>query len=514
MKRGAIIIFFIIFSRTANANSFLQNISNGFLPAFNLNLLNTENDDFAPFIDGDTLIFNSLVNGFSQYRTAKFTRDFIFSEISKLNSTINENKKNRSYFTRIDDKTAIISAFSMYPQGSFLNIQKSLFIRNGWSAPTKIPEFSFPKFSSHPTFSARRQMLVFSANWNNNDNTTDLWTATLQPDGSWNMIVPLDELNSSGNEITPYFADDNTILFASDGFDGEGGFDIYYSFYDNGHWTKPLPLDGINTDANESDPAAIEDGSIIFASDRVGGKGGLDLYLAISRKEIAPLIRPSERANKSFVVINTTTNRLDITRKIENELYCGHCECEFKDTFVVMPQLLEVSINKIQPTICKLLLNNKQIDSAVIDSMIIIDFAKYAKELYYADSLVLRIEDSELVIELNKSETRKIKKHKSKQGEYYEACMVVFKLPKESNELFYEDVLSEGSYSIFEEFNNEIADFLTNAKKIEFVLPNKYTLSSFVFDKLKQMYNIKIPLSQSNFNCDTFCPYIYLRIYI
>jgi hypothetical protein len=48
------------------------------------------------------------------------------------------------------------------------------------------------------------------------------------------MIVPIDELNSIGNEITPCFVSDTCLIFASDGFDGKGGYDLYFSIYSSG----------------------------------------------------------------------------------------------------------------------------------------------------------------------------------------------------------------------------------------------------------------------------------------
>ncbi len=56
--------------------------------------------------------------------------------------------------------------------------------------------------------------------------------------------------------------------------------DIYYSRRENGGWTRPQPL-SINSDARDAEPCLSDDGkTLIFASDRDGGFGGIDLYLS------------------------------------------------------------------------------------------------------------------------------------------------------------------------------------------------------------------------------------------
>ena len=60
-----------------------------------------------------------------------------------------------------------------------------------------------------------------------------------------------------------------------------GGADLYVARWDGRVWSKPQPIDSINTDANERGPALSRDGrQLYFASDREGGAGGYDIYSA------------------------------------------------------------------------------------------------------------------------------------------------------------------------------------------------------------------------------------------
>ncbi|MEQ9443266.1 MAG: OmpA family protein [Cyclobacteriaceae bacterium] len=80
--------------------------------------------------------------------------------------------------------------------------------------------------------------------------------------------------------------DFRTIIFVSDLPGGFGGTDLYQSNYKNGRWSEPENLGSdINTEGNERTPFLHQDGSIFFASDGRDGLGGLDVYEAIPHQE-------------------------------------------------------------------------------------------------------------------------------------------------------------------------------------------------------------------------------------
>ncbi|MDP4185965.1 MAG: OmpA family protein, partial [Bacteroidota bacterium] len=71
----------------------------------------------------------------------------------------------------------------------------------------------------------------------------------------------------------------DTLIFASDMRGGYGGADLYMSVRRNGEWGLPQNLGPeVNSEKEEVFPFICEDGTLIFASSRNGGLGGLDLY--------------------------------------------------------------------------------------------------------------------------------------------------------------------------------------------------------------------------------------------
>ena len=92
--------------------------------------------------------------------------------------------------------------------------------------------------------------------------------------------------NKDGAEGGATMSIDNKHVFFTRGKD-EGGavlnFDIYTSDNINGEWTEAKKVEGINDPVYwDSQPSISSDGkTLYFASDRKGGRGGVDLYVTV-----------------------------------------------------------------------------------------------------------------------------------------------------------------------------------------------------------------------------------------
>ncbi len=283
----------------------------------NLQNLNSEYDEFAPFWDkwNEILYFNSTRNGYSQFFISARIDSINFTNPKIIQDKLNKKNSNRSYITMNSPEEAIISSFKLYERRSYLNLHRVYRTGNNWGEPILDDSLKCECFVSHPTISPDGKILIFSSDRFSENGDTDLWMAVRQDDGTWGAILNLSEINSPGNEITPFLASNDTLYFATDGQIGPGGFDIFYSVLIDGIWQRPKPLIGINTEYNESDPIILPNGDLIFASDRTGGKGVLDLYLS------KPIIDDSPTKIPQKPVIETFISSIQMKVEVQHESF-------------------------------------------------------------------------------------------------------------------------------------------------------------------------------------------------
>lgn len=137
-------------------------------------------------------------------------------------------------------------------------------------------------FAMFPALSPDGERLAFAATDGEQDTTTDLWMSQWMQN-HWSAPYRFDGFEQSpSSEITPCFLRRDSLLFASDGFGGKGGFDLFVTVEHAGTWTSPVPLEELNSAADDRDVCVLPNGDILFASNRAGT---FDLYYAQRRKK-------------------------------------------------------------------------------------------------------------------------------------------------------------------------------------------------------------------------------------
>ncbi|HTX87427.1 MAG TPA: OmpA family protein [Bacteroidales bacterium] len=153
-----------------------------------------------------------------------------------------------------------------------------------WSEPVNMGEpVNSPEWDTQPSFSSDGKTLYFVSKRPGGKGSSDIWKTELQPDGTWTVPVNLgDSINTPHEEMSPFIhPDDRTLYFSSNGHEGMGKLDIFYSRKDeNGNWRKPVNLGyPINTYADEISLVVNATGNIAYiSSDKFGGKGRMDIY--------------------------------------------------------------------------------------------------------------------------------------------------------------------------------------------------------------------------------------------
>lgn len=133
-------------------------------------------------------------------------------------------------------------------------------------------------------------VVFFSSNRPGGFGGYDIYMA-IRKNGQWSDAINLGaEVNSPYDEVDPFVSNGGVeLFFSSNRLSSIGQFDVFHARFDRekGRWIHPenvrMPL---NSAGNDRFFRISNDGNTcVFASDRKGGHGGYDLYLAYFRQE-------------------------------------------------------------------------------------------------------------------------------------------------------------------------------------------------------------------------------------
>ncbi|WP_165764479.1 PD40 domain-containing protein [Flavobacterium aurantiibacter] len=157
-----------------------------------------------------------------------------------------------------------------YKNGNFQNLGK-----------LRIAAYSNYGETADATITSDGKIVILAVESDLTQGGSDLYLARRKDDGTYTYLENLGkQLNTAADELAPFLcADNKTLLFASNGFSGYGGMDIFVSKRLDDtflNWSEPKNLGNlVNSDANEVGAAITaknqllvnkqtEDGSAIF----------------------------------------------------------------------------------------------------------------------------------------------------------------------------------------------------------------------------------------------------------
>ena len=141
-------------------------------------------------------------------------------------------------------------------------------LRDGrWTDPQPLA-LDGPAEDSDPFFSADGRWLYFASRREGGHGGRDLHRAAVNVDGTFGAAENLGAaVNGAGDERAPTLSTDGSaLLFSSDGHGGAGGHDLWVARWDGRAFVDPQPLPGINSEADETEAAWLQDGrGVVFA---------------------------------------------------------------------------------------------------------------------------------------------------------------------------------------------------------------------------------------------------------
>ena len=209
---------------------------------------------------------------------------FLDSAMVKVNSDFNEYGP---LFIDVD-YSKVLLMYSNDSSGN-LDLYDSLSSLGEWQSPKKINSVNSNYNEAYQCFNKSGTKMYFCSDSTGN---FDIYYITL-PESTpiLNWIQSSEKLtwenhaasNSSADDKCPYI-NGNLMVFTSNREGGYGGYDLYYSIYENKTWSDPVNFGPeINSEYDEYRPLTAyvydyKNDLMIFSSNRPGGLGGFDLY--------------------------------------------------------------------------------------------------------------------------------------------------------------------------------------------------------------------------------------------
>ncbi len=252
--------------------------------------VNSNADEYLPALsaDGSTLIFtrSENVKGVRNedfYISYNDTDQWQFA--SNLGEPINTLKNEGAQCITANGKTLYFTACSRNDSYGRCDIYQSDFVNEKWTNPVNLgPNINTESWESQPAISSDGRQLFFVSNRPGGRGGKDIWVSYKNANGVWMEAKNIgDKINTSKDDISPFLHWDNqTLYFASKGFIGMGGFDVFVSRLNgSGEWGEATNIGyPINSPSDENSLIVAKDGrTAYFASSFFNeDRNDLDLY--------------------------------------------------------------------------------------------------------------------------------------------------------------------------------------------------------------------------------------------
>lgn len=245
--------------------------------------INTASIEYAPSIsaDGKTMVFESNQSGAYKIFESQVGPDGNWQNpvsIDSINNYGSDNDLIGGPNISFDGNTMYF--FSSFDGGMGADdIYYSRRTAQGWSAPVNIgAPINSSGFEGFPSISADGKTLYFVRV--NTDEVSNkelakimegktcysIYKSEKKSDGGWSIPTKLPfPINQDCEKSPRIMADNRTIIFSSNRLGGKGDYDLYQSqLNDAGDWTRPIPLGFVNSAASDQFPCISAQGDLMY----------------------------------------------------------------------------------------------------------------------------------------------------------------------------------------------------------------------------------------------------------
>jgi peptidoglycan-associated lipoprotein len=314
----------------------------------NLELLNSPSSEYAPaYLNNELYYTSSRGNGKIYEATGTpFTNLFKVASrgaivdmatLTQLPSNINTENVNNGCVTFSPDGKIMVFAKGNNGKrkgGEDVDLYLARFRNGVWGEPAIITgSVNSPKFwDSTPTFSPDGRTLYFASNRDGGYGGTDIYAAQMDSRGRFSRIRNLGpEINTAGNEMFPYVAEDAKLYFASDAHPGFGGLDLFVVKRANGKTSIENLGEPVNSNADDFGIFLVRPDRGFFTSNREGGKGDDDVYtfvnedpdLRVVNYYLAGVTYTPDKTGKLQILPNTKVSVIDANSNIMQDYVTG-----------------------------------------------------------------------------------------------------------------------------------------------------------------------------------------------
>lgn len=276
--------------------------------------LNSESSDYAPRLKGNEVYYSST----RDFKSSKNTKDqwtnqnFSNLMVAKLGKYLNfetvsefiglgDNLYNEATpcFTK-DGKTVFFTRNNINKgkvnsdkeKNVLLKIYRAKVVDGKWNSVEDLSINSNDFSCAHPALSADEKTLYFTSDRAGGAGLSDIYKVEINEDGTLGTPTNLgSQINSDARETQPFIDSKGNLYFASDRIQGFGGLDIYMSEFNNSSNVFGSPKNlgqSINSNMDDMGYTESEDSKFGFFSSNRSQLSGDDIYL-FNKIEMSPI---------------------------------------------------------------------------------------------------------------------------------------------------------------------------------------------------------------------------------